>query len=170
MKHKMKIFSCILLFAMVLLCGCDNNASETDKTESVPNSPEKAESTVSPEADSGKEQEESPEDSSVSSTSRPDSSDVDTPNDPLEQKKESFYAAQQKVGKHFQKVKKSVKKISLTEEQEEDYRYFEPIAIYYEEMASEQLQGCTEEEIDLAIQGLEELDASLTSFEKAVIK
>ena len=49
-------------------------------------------------------------------------------------------------------------------------RYFEPIAVYYEELASEQLSGCTEEEIERAIQGLEELEASLTSFEKTVVK
>lgn len=172
MKYRVKVFSCILLFIMMVSCGC-NGASETEQVQSPP--PEE-EQTAFPEqeTDSGEDLAETTEASEAPSvqpgSEGSDSSGQDAQTELLEQKKESFYAAQQEASEHFLSVKKSVKGISLTEEQEEDYRYFEPIAVYYEELASEQLSGCTEEEIECAIQGLEEFEASLTSFEKTVAK
>lgn len=172
MKYKVKVFSCILLFIMMVSCGC-SGASETGQVQS-PTPKEEQTVSAEKETDSGEDLAETTE-ASEAPSDQPgledsDSSGQDAQTELLEQKKESFYAAQQKASEHYQSVKKSVKGISMTEEQEEDYRYFEPIAVYYEELASEQLSGCTEEEIERAIQGLEELEASLTSFEKTVVK
>lgn len=167
MKHKKRIFFGFLLLVMMLVCGCgeasrtEPEASTGEKNQEVSPGVEPAAPSEVPEESPLPTEKETPEDSQ----SAQPSASLPT-EDPLGQKKESFYEQQKKAAAHFASLKKKVKKLTLTEELEEDYRYFEPIAAYYEELAAEQLQGLTEEEIEDAVQGLEEWEAAMASFEK----
>lgn len=167
MKHKKRIFFGFLLLVMMLVCGCgeasrtEPEASTGEKNQKESPGVETAAPSEAPKESPLPPKEETPDDSQ----SAHPSASLPT-EDPFEQKKESFYEQQKKAAAHFASLKKMVKKLTLTEELEEDYRYFEPIAVYYEELVTEQFQGLTEEELEDAVQGLEEWEAAMTSFEK----
>lgn len=159
MKCKM-LFYMICMSFLIVVTGCGKpQDTEQVQTPAPSESMQPGEDVVSDDSNTGESETEPPE------ATGNEGEDVTVSEEKLlEEKRGEFLEKAGMVTGQYETLKKEVETLELTEAQQEDYRYFEPVNEYYRELLEEKLPVTSMEEAEGILLGLSEYETGLLAF------